>query len=127
MCSKGVAAPLRLKCVPATQALGGLPPNPRDISGKKKRHGCMNDPFLIGEAMTGGYGRGGPDILHDCTIAVNRGEIAVIVGPNGAGKSTAMKAVFGMLDLREGQVRLDGQDITALAPHAGQAYQRPPS
>jgi branched-chain amino acid transport system ATP-binding protein len=72
-------------------------------------------PFLIGEAMTGGYGKG-PDILHDCTISVNPGEIAVIVGPNGAGKSTAMKAVFGMLDLRAGNVRLDGQDITALSP-----------
>ncbi|APX88619.1 ABC transporter ATP-binding protein [Brevirhabdus pacifica] len=72
-------------------------------------------PFLIGEAMSGGYGTG-PDILHGCTIAVNRGEIAVIVGPNGAGKSTAMKAVFGMLDLHSGSVRLDGQDITALSP-----------
>ncbi|OWU77155.1 branched-chain amino acid ABC transporter ATPase [Phaeobacter sp. 22II1-1F12B] len=65
--------------------------------------------------MTGGYGKG-PDILHDCTIAVNQGEIAVIVGPNGAGKSTAMKAVFGMLDLRQGSVRLDGQDISDLSP-----------
>ncbi|XDB00073.1 ABC transporter ATP-binding protein [Sulfitobacter sp. LCG007] len=72
-------------------------------------------PFLVGEAMTGGYGSG-PDILHDCTIAVDRGEIAVIVGPNGAGKSTAMKAVFGMLDIRQGHVRLDGEDITALSP-----------
>jgi branched-chain amino acid transport system ATP-binding protein len=72
-------------------------------------------PFLIGDAMTGGYGTG-PDILHDCTIAVDKGEIAVIVGPNGAGKSTAMKAVFGMLDVRSGAVRLDGQDITALTP-----------
>ncbi|SLN27087.1 High-affinity branched-chain amino acid transport ATP-binding protein LivF [Roseivivax jejudonensis] len=72
-------------------------------------------PFLIGDAMTGGYGRGA-DILHGCTIAVERGEIAVIVGPNGAGKSTAMKAVFGMLDLREGAVRLDGEDITRLTP-----------
>ena len=62
--------------------------------------------------MTGGYGQG-PDILHSCTIAVERGEIAVIVGPNGAGKSTAMKAVFGMLRLREGQVRLDGDDSSA--------------
>ena len=70
--------------------------------------------FLIGEEMTGGYG--GADILHGCTIAVDRGEIAVIVGPNGAGKSTAMKAVFGMLKLRQGHVRLDGQDITALSP-----------
>jgi branched-chain amino acid transport system ATP-binding protein len=70
--------------------------------------------FLIGENMTGGYG--GADILHGCTIAVEKGEIAVIVGPNGAGKSTAMKAVFGMLKLREGHVRLDGRDIGALSP-----------
>lgn len=73
------------------------------------------DAFLIGDSMTGGYGQG-PDILHDCTIAVNPGEIAVIVGPNGAGKSTGMKAVFGMLNLRKGAVRLDGEDITALSP-----------
>lgn len=70
--------------------------------------------FLIGESMTGGYG--GADILHGCTIAVDRGEIAVIVGPNGAGKSTAMKAVFGMLSLREGSVVLDNEDITQLSP-----------
>ncbi|GGW21889.1 ABC transporter ATP-binding protein [Gemmobacter lanyuensis] len=76
----------------------------------------MADPFLIGDKMTGGYG--GADILHGCTIAVERGEIAVIVGPNGAGKSTAMKAVFGMLKLREGRVRLDGEDITTLSPQA---------
>ncbi len=76
----------------------------------------MAEPFLIGEAMTGGYGP--TDILHACTIAVNKGEIAVIVGPNGAGKSTAMKAVFGMLTLRGGTVRLNGEDITALSPQA---------
>jgi len=70
--------------------------------------------YLIGENMTGGYGAA--DILHDCTIAVDLGEIVVIVGPNGAGKSTAMKAVFGMIDLREGSVRLDGDDITGLSP-----------
>jgi len=75
----------------------------------------MTEPFLIGESMTGGYGRGA-DILHECTIAVNPGEIAVIVGPNGAGKSTAMKAVFGMLNLQKGSVRLDGEDITDLTP-----------
>jgi branched-chain amino acid transport system ATP-binding protein len=75
----------------------------------------MAEPFLIGEGMTGGYGTGA-DILHDCTIAVNPGEIAVIVGPNGAGKSTAMKAVFGMLNIHKGAVRLDGEDITYMSP-----------
>lgn len=70
--------------------------------------------YLIGENMTGGYG--GADILHDCTIAAEQGEIAVIVGPNGAGKSTAMKAVFGMLNIHKGRVMLDGEDITSLSP-----------
>lgn len=77
----------------------------------------MADPFLIGDAMTGGYGAG-PSILNACTVAVEKGQIAVIVGPNGAGKSTAMKAVFGMLNLRSGAVLLDGEDITALTPQA---------
>lgn len=72
--------------------------------------------ILLGENMVGGYG--GADILQGCTVAVDAGEIAVIVGPNGAGKSTAMKALFGMLNLREGRVVLDGKDITALSPQA---------
>ncbi len=71
--------------------------------------------FLIGENMTGGYGKGA-DILHDCTIGVEKGEIAVVVGPNGAGKSTAMKAVFGMLNIHTGRVMMDGEDITSLSP-----------
>jgi branched-chain amino acid transport system ATP-binding protein len=69
---------------------------------------------LVGTAMTGGYG--GADILKGCTIAVEAGEIAVIVGPNGAGKSTAMKAMFGMLDLRAGTVLLNGDDVSDLPP-----------
>jgi len=71
--------------------------------------------FLIGENMTGGYGRGA-DILHDCTLAVEKGEIAVIVGPNGAGKSTAMRAIFGMLNMHKGSVKIDGEDISHLSP-----------
>jgi len=69
--------------------------------------------YLIGEAMTGGYG--GADILKGCTVSVDEGEIAVIVGPNGAGKSTAMKAMLGMIDLKSGSVRFRGKDITHLS------------
>ena len=71
----------------------------------------FDNKFLKAHKITGGYGSG-PDILHACDITVGRGEIAVIVGPNGAGKSTAMKAIFGMLDVREGSVLLDGVDIS---------------
>lgn len=70
--------------------------------------------YLVGKDMIGGYG--GADILKGCSIEVDRGEIAVVVGPNGAGKSTAMKAMLGMLDLREGKVTLGSKDITDLTP-----------
>lgn len=80
--------------------------------------------LLRAEHMTGGYGAA--DILHDCTITADREEIVVIVGPNGAGKSTAMKAIFGMMGLREGTVTLDDQPIMDLSPQqrvqAGMAF-----
>ena len=70
--------------------------------------------YLSGQNMYGGYG--GADILRGCTISVDKGEVAVVVGPNGAGKSTVMKALSGMLSLREGKVTLADADIGALAP-----------
>ena len=70
--------------------------------------------FLKATEMLGGYGE--TTILNSCTISVNKGEIAVIVGPNGAGKSTAMRAIFGMLRLKKGQIMFDNQDITNLKP-----------
>ncbi|MBX2868790.1 MAG: ABC transporter ATP-binding protein [Acidiferrobacterales bacterium] len=76
--------------------------------------------YLIGENLRGGYG--GADILKGCTVGVDKGEIAVIVGPNGAGKSTAMKAMLGMLDLNEGKVLLDGEEITEMTPQARVAH-----
>ncbi len=69
---------------------------------------------LSGKNMTCGYG--GANIIKNCTISLDLGQIAVIVGPNGAGKSTAMKAIFGMLDLNGGSVSIDGRDITDLSP-----------
>ena len=69
--------------------------------------------FLSGENLVVGYGAA--DILHGCSIDVNKGEIAVIVGPNGSGKSTAMKAIFGMLTLKSGSVKIDGEDITSVS------------
>jgi branched-chain amino acid transport system ATP-binding protein len=70
--------------------------------------------YLVADQLRGGYG--GADILNGCSLSVDKGEIAVIVGPNGAGKSTAMKALLGMLNLREGSVTLGGKDITHMSP-----------
>ena len=71
--------------------------------------------FFEGIKMTGGYGKG-PDIINDCSVDVNRGEIVSILGPNGAGKSTAMKAMLGLLNLKSGKVIINGKDISHLSP-----------
>ncbi len=65
-------------------------------------------------AVIGGYGD--THILHGVSMHVDAGEIVVIIGPNGAGKSTAMKAVFGLLNLTDGAVLLDGNEITNMPP-----------
>ena len=70
--------------------------------------------YFSGEKMTGGYG--GPDIINSCTISVNKGEIVTILGPNGAGKSTAMRAMLGMLNLRQGIITINEKDISNLSP-----------
>ena len=70
--------------------------------------------YFSGEKMTGGYG--GPDIINSCTISVNKGEIVTILGPNGAGKSTAMRALLGMLNLRQGIITINEKDISNLSP-----------
>ena len=61
--------------------------------------------FFEGLKMTGGYGNG-PDIINSCSVDVNRGEIVSILGPNGAGKSTAMKALLGLINLKNLQLLL---------------------
>jgi branched-chain amino acid transport system ATP-binding protein len=70
--------------------------------------------LLKGDKVTCGYDT--VDILLDCTIGVQKGQIASIVGPNGAGKSTAMKSMFGLLRVKKGKIILDNEDITELPP-----------
>lgn len=70
--------------------------------------------YLVGKNLSGGYG--GPDILRNCNIEVDKGEIVVIVGPNGAGKSTAMKSFLGMLQMTGGSITLGDKDIMSLTP-----------
>ena len=62
----------------------------------------------------GGYG--GVDILNGVDLRVEDGEIIVVIGANGAGKSTAMKAIVGLVEIREGTVTFDGADITRKRP-----------
>jgi branched-chain amino acid transport system ATP-binding protein len=51
-------------------------------------------------------------ILNNLSLKARRGKITLLLGPNGAGKSTALKTLFGLVKVRQGRIRLDGQDIT---------------
>ncbi|MFE9693824.1 ABC transporter ATP-binding protein [Micromonospora sp. NPDC005806] len=61
-------------------------------------------------------GYGGFDILHGVDVEVRRGEIVCVVGPNGSGKSTVFKAIYGLINVRQGKVVFEGQDVTAMGP-----------
>ncbi len=49
--------------------------------------------------------------LADCSFSVARGRMLGFLGPNGAGKTTAMRSVFGLVELDEGEVLWDGRPI----------------
>jgi Fe-S cluster assembly ATP-binding protein len=61
---------------------------------------------------------GDKQILKGLDLSVRSGEVHALMGPNGSGKSTLANAIMGHpnLDVTEGQILFDGQDITEAAP-----------
>ena len=72
--------------------------------------------LLVADNVHAGYVPG-VNILNGCDLYVHEGELVGIIGPNGAGKSTALKALFGLVNVRSGTVTLRGEDITGLKAH----------
>jgi len=72
--------------------------------------------LLSAERVIAGY-LPGVDILNGVDLTLGEGELVGIIGPNGAGKSTLVKAIFGLVRVREGRVWLRGEDISNLAAH----------
>ncbi len=70
---------------------------------------------LLAEDVVCGYGAA-DEILKGASLHVGPGELVAVIGPNGAGKSTLLKAVAGLLRLKSGSIRLDGERIDALPP-----------
>ncbi|HEY3437297.1 MAG TPA: ABC transporter ATP-binding protein [Actinotalea sp.] len=69
------------------------------------------EPLLKATDLVAGY-LPGVNILNGCDLDVYPGELIGIIGPNGAGKSTLLKALFSLVTVRSGKVRLEGEDIT---------------
>lgn len=72
--------------------------------------------LLVAHQLVAGYVPG-VNILNGCDLTLAEREIVGVIGPNGAGKSTLVKAMFGLLPVRSGTVRLRGEDITSLSAH----------
>jgi branched-chain amino acid transport system ATP-binding protein len=71
--------------------------------------------LLTTHGLTAGYGP--VTVLQGLDLAVDEGEIVVILGANGAGKTTTMRAISGTIP-RQGTVQLNGTDIQKWAPDA---------
>jgi len=59
----------------------------------------------------------GVQALRDVTLELHRHEVVGLIGPNGAGKSTLVNVLSGFDSPDEGQVELEGRDVTRWAPH----------
>ena len=57
---------------------------------------------------------GEKEIVRNLSMTVDDGKFVVITGPNGGGKSTLAKLIAGIEEPSEGQILLDGKDITGL-------------
>jgi len=68
-------------------------------------------PAISFHDLTLGYGR--HPAVHHIIGEVDRGDLLALVGPNGAGKSTLLKAIAGLVALKQGEIILNGANITA--------------
>ncbi len=66
---------------------------------------------LRADSLVAGY-LPGVNILNECDLYCQPGELVGIIGPNGAGKSTLLKALFGLVKIHSGKVLLADKDVT---------------
>jgi branched-chain amino acid transport system ATP-binding protein len=86
---------------------------------------CKGEPLLEIEGLQAGYGK--MQILHDVNVLCGAGQSICLIGPNGAGKSTVLHSVFGFTNIFDGQIRVEGAEVTRMSPkdklrRAGIAY-----
>jgi len=56
-------------------------------------------------------------ILHGMSFSLRQGEVVALLGRNGSGRTTTLRAIMGLIDRREGTIRIGGKDALRLAPH----------
>jgi lipopolysaccharide export system ATP-binding protein len=73
------------------------------------------DPELSGLTTIGiGKSYRGRRVVKDVSVSLRRGEVVGLLGPNGAGKTTCFYMITGLVRVDQGQILIDGQDVTTL-------------
>ena len=74
--------------------------------------------------LKAGYGQS--SVINDLSFTLKENEILGVMGRNGMGKSTLFKSLIGLLPTIDGEIKLDGKDITSFPPYkrvfSGLAY-----
>ena len=73
------------------------------------------EPLVQVDGLHTYYGKS--HILHGVSLQVGRGEVVGLIGRNGVGKSTTLKTIMGLVNARQGEIKLEGSLITHEAPH----------
>ena len=71
-----------------------------------------NQPLLELKKVTAGYGK--MIVLDNISIRINQGDVVTLLGSNGVGKSTTLKTILGQTDIKQGEIRYKGRNISTL-------------
>ncbi len=82
-----------------------------DVPGREEHLAAAENAVLRADDLIAGY-LPGVNILNGADLYCHEGELVGIIGPNGAGKSTLLKALFGLVKIKTGSVKLRGDDMT---------------
>ncbi len=82
-----------------------------DVPGREEHLKAADNAVLRADDLIAGY-LPGVNILNGADLYCHEGELVGIIGPNGAGKSTLLKALFGLVKIKTGTVKLRGDDVT---------------
>jgi len=75
------------------------------------------------DQITKSFGRAGTAALSACSLEVPVNEILCVIGPSGCGKTTLLRVVDGLIPADEGQVLINGTEVTAPRPDVAMVFQ----